>query len=170
LSPIVCNSPRFEGGPLIGLNVCQIDGDFRGGYNKAGFVGGAFVCTDFRDKWGGQMEIRFAEKGSGPSKRNPNRYIIRLRYVEIPLLITYNFNNKVDLQAGGAPGFLFSAQGSEGYGYEDLEEFVIFLDACVGGLYKLSGHFGVNVRFSYSVTPIYAQYPGATGRFACITM
>lgn len=162
--PLFTYSQRFEGGPLFGINVSQIDGDTWGGYNKAGLVGGAFVYTDFSNKWGAQMEIRYAEKGSAQSKRNPEHLKIRLRYIELPLLITYDLNRNIDLQAGGVLGFLFSAQENQGYGYEDFEQFDKYsVEACIGGSYKFSDNLSINVRMAYSVIPIYARYPGATG-------
>jgi|WetSurMetagenome_2_1015567.scaffolds.fasta_scaffold273400_2 hypothetical protein len=158
---------RFNGGLVAGVNVSQIDGDDWGGYNKAGLVGGAYVFTKFRNKWGAQMEIRYAAKGSAPSLNNPLHRKIRLQYIELPLIATFDFTKKIQLQAGGSFGYLFNAAQNEGYGYETIKEFDQYaVDACVGGKYDLLDNLSINVRFAYSVIPLYAQYSGATGNRA----
>ena len=158
---------RFNGGIVGGMNVSQIDGDTWGGYNKAGLVGGAYVFTQFQNNWGAQMEIRYAAKGSAPSINNPLHLKIRLQYVELPLVATYAFTEKLQVYAGGNFGYLFSAAQNEGYGYQEFQEFDKYsVDACAGVNYHLLDNLSINVRFSYSVVPIYALYSGATGIYA----
>jgi hypothetical protein len=165
--PLFSYSQRFEGGPLIGINASQIDGDRMGGYNKAGLVAGAYVYTDFRNKWGGQLEIRYAAKGSASSLRSVDKVKNRLQYIEMPILGTFDLSRKINLQAGGALGFLFSAQQNNGYGYEDIGPVDKYsFDLCIGASYLFLDNLSINARFAYSVLPIYAMYPGATGSFA----
>jgi hypothetical protein len=165
--PLVSYSQRFEGGAILGINASQIDGDRMGGYNKAGLVAGAFVYTDFRNKWGGQLEIRYAAKGSASSIHGTDKVKNRLQYIELPILATYDVTRKINLQGGAVPGFLFSAQQNNGYGYEDFDQVDKYsVDICLGGSYLLLDNLSISARFAYSVLPIYTRYPGATGSFA----
>jgi hypothetical protein len=167
LVPVITNAQRFKGGTVVGFNVSQIDGDFWAGYNKAGLVGGAFVYTEFRDHWGSQMEIRYAAKGSATSLNNPVHRKIRLQYIELPLLATYDFFSRFQAQGGVSVGYLFSAAQNEGNGYEEFDQFDQFEFALdVGVNYKIFEKLSANVRFSYSILPIYALYSGATLPYA----
>jgi hypothetical protein len=160
-------SQRFEGGFLAGFNASQIDGDRMGGYNKAGIMAGAFVTTKFQNKWGGQLEIEYSVKGSASSVRGVEKIRYRLQYIDIPVLITYDLNKKIMFQGGVILGYLFSSQQSIGYGYEDIgpvDKYAV--SASLGGSYLLLDNLSINARYSYSIIPIYASYPGATGSFA----
>jgi hypothetical protein len=160
--PIVVSAQRFKGGVVLGMNVSQIDGDNLAGYNKAGMVGGAFVFTDFKDKWGAQMEIRYAAKGSATPKYYSFDRKFRLQYIEVPILAYYEPVNKLKLQFGLSFGYLFSAAQNDGYGYEKFEETPSRgeVAVCAGINYSLTKHIDVNARFAYSVLPIESDYTG----------
>ena len=152
---------RFTGGVFAGLNVSQIHGDTQGGYHKAGPAGGAFVQTDFRENWGGMLELRYNEKGSGLLMDDGN-LIIRLQYIEIPVLVTYNFFEKVQPQAGVAFGYLFRQTQKEGGIVDPIDDYYNFeVSACLGVAYSLSDLLKVNVRYAISMIPIWQAYPGA---------
>jgi len=55
---------NFEGGVLLGLTASQIDGDNYRGYNKVGLQGGGWVRRMFTYTVGGQMELRYVQKGA----------------------------------------------------------------------------------------------------------
>jgi hypothetical protein len=162
--PLISSAQRFKGGIVMGMNVSQIDGDRFPGYNKAGLVGGAFVYTDFKDKWGALMEIRYAAKGSAAPKYYSYVRKFRLQYIEIPVLAQYEPVKKLKLQFGLSFGFLFDAAQSDGYGYEKFEEIPSRgeIAACAGINYSVTKHFDVNARFSYSILPVFSNYTGST--------
>ena len=164
LIPLFVTAQRFKGGILMGMNVSQIDGDNFPGYNKAGLVGGAFVFTDFKEKWGAQMEIRYAAKGSAAPKYFSYTRKYRLQYIEVPLLAQYEPVNKLKIQFGLSFGYLFSAAQSDGYGYEKFEEIPSRGEVAVsaGINYSLTKHLDINARFSYSVLPVFSNYTGST--------
>jgi hypothetical protein len=158
---------RFNGGIVIGMNASQIDGDMWGGYNKAGLVAGAYVFTKLNNNWGGQLELRYAAKGSAQSLNSAGNRKIRLQYIELPLIATYDFAKKLEASAGASVGYLFSAAQNDGYGYEEFEQFDKFgIEVCIGIKYSIFDNLGASVRFSYSVIPIYALYSGATAENA----
>jgi hypothetical protein len=162
--PLTLLGQRFQGGIMAGLNVSQIDGDLREGYNKAGLAGGAFVSTEFTPKWGVRMDIRYAEKGSATSKDNPVVQKFRLQYIEIPLLATYEMVNKLSFQWGISYGYLFSAAQNDGSGYFEFNELPNQneMAVCAGINYSALHRLDVNARFSYSLFPVWANYSGAT--------
>lgn len=162
--PIMLSAQRFQGGIVLGMNVSQIDGDNFPGYNKAGLVGGAFVFTEFKDNWGGQMEIRYAAKGSAAPKYYTYVRKYRLQYIEIPVLAQYEPVNKLKLQLGLSFGYLFSAAQSDGGGYEKFNEIPSRgeVAACAGINYSVFTNTDINFRFSYSVLPVFSNYTGAT--------
>jgi hypothetical protein len=164
LIPLLASAQRFKGGIVLGMNASQIDGDHWAGYNKAGLVGGAFVLTDFKDKWSGQMEIRYAAKGSATPKYYATQRKYRLQYIEIPVLAQYEPLNNLKLQFGLSFGYLFSAAQNDGYGYEKFEEIPTRIEvAALAGInYTFFTRYDVNIRFSYSVLPVFSNYTGST--------
>ena len=162
--PLSLIAQRFTGGVELGLNASQIQGDLWAGYNKAGLVAGAFVFTRFDDRWGAQMEIRYAAKGSSININGPYIEKIRLQYIEIPVLGTFDLVDKIKLQAGISFGYLFSAAQNFGSGYQEFDNMPnrTELAMCGGINYELFDRLDVNARYSYSILPIWERYPGAT--------
>ncbi len=167
LIPGLCYAQRFKGGVVAGFNVSQIDGDFWAGYNKAGLVGGAYVFTEFIDAWGAQMEIRYTAKGSANSIQSDEHRKIRLQYIELPLMATYNFLADLQAQTGVSLGYLFNAAQNDGYGYETFDQFDKFeIALSIGANYEIVEKLSINIRFSYSILPTYALYSGASYPYA----
>ena len=164
LIPLIVSAQRFKGGLVLGLNVSQIDGDKFAGYNKAGLVGGAFVYTEFNEKWSALMEIRYAAKGSATPKYYSFTTKYLLQYIEIPLLAQYEPVNKLKLQFGISIGYLFNASQNDGNGYEKFNEIPSRgeVAVCAGINYSLTNHLDVNARFSYSALPVFSNYTGST--------
>ena len=162
--PLSVYAQRFQGGIMAGFNVSQIDGDGLSGYNKAGLVGGAYVMTDFTERWGAQMEIRYSAKGSATPKDDIRNIRIRLQYIEIPLVAKFEIVDNFDLEAGLSFGYLFNASRDDGYGYVKYDEIDGNTDLaiCVGLGYSFFERLTVNIRYSYSIFPLYANYTGAT--------
>jgi hypothetical protein len=161
LMPLLVFSQRFQGGIVAGFNASQIDGDYFYGYNKAGLMGGAFVFTEFKDKWKGQMEIRYSAKGSATNKDNIEYQKNLLRYIEVPLIIEYKIFKKVQLQAGASIGYLFYAKQDIGSGYEDYEKKLKPMETaiCAGLNASFLDPLNFNIRYSYSLFPVYENYP-----------
>src|SRR5688500_17244565 len=54
----------FYGGPVLGFNFTQVDGDNYAGYNKVGLNIGGIVYTKFGSDFAASMEISYTQKGS----------------------------------------------------------------------------------------------------------
>jgi hypothetical protein len=160
LIPLSVFSQRFSGGVVAGFNASQIDGDTFYGYNKAGLMGGAFVFTDFTDKWKGQMEIRYSAKGSATPKDYVDQVKFRLRYIEIPLIVEYKLFKKVQLQAGASIGYLFYAGENTGTGYEKFTDELKPTETaiCAGLNTSFLDPVNFNIRYSYSLFPVFEKY------------
>lgn len=87
---------EFFGGLIVGGTTSQVGGDARGGYNKIGFVGGAFAGLNLTEDFDIQMELKYIQKGS-LSNDVENRpatdpFLIKLDYVDLPIIFAYNLN------------------------------------------------------------------------------
>ena len=84
------HSQSFFGGLAIGGVTSQIDGDHNNGFHKVGFTGGAFVGLELNDIFEAQFEVKYIQKGSRSSADDPYQFVIRLDYVELPLVASMN--------------------------------------------------------------------------------
>jgi hypothetical protein len=105
-------SQKFSGGIMAGLAATQVAGDRQSGFNKAGFFGGGFVNLDFTRRSAFQMELEFFMKGAQqnpePERGLYDTYLLRLNYVELPVLYQFKVNKWLKLEAGPSAGFLIS--------------------------------------------------------------
>ncbi len=87
---------EFFGGLVLGGDASQVGGDARGGYNKLGLVGGAFVGLNLTDDIDVQMELKYIQKGSYSTdlENRPmyDPFLIKLDYVDLPVVFGYNLN------------------------------------------------------------------------------
>jgi opacity protein-like surface antigen len=158
LFSVSISAQRFHGGLLGGINASQIDGDNWDGYHKAGLNFGAFVNTDLKDKWSAQLEIKYSAKGSSNSSPDDLK-MISLRYIDIPVLATYQAMDKLKIQAGVSFNYLFSSMLYEGDWYPFDEKCNPVESAIAIGInYNLLNNIDVNARYNYSIMPIHSRY------------
>lgn len=167
LASLACNanSQNFEGGALVGLTASQIDGDNYKGYNKVGLQGGAWVRRMFTYTFGGQMEIRYVQKGA--LKRNtvddPIYRRTALHYVDVPLMAQFIYNENVVLELGISPEVLISAKQEDENGELPIPDpkFNRFTMSAIAGVgYRFLDVVAVHFRFNYSILPIRAHPSG----------
>ena len=160
-------SQRFEGGLLAGFNGTQVDGDLYKGFNKPGALIGAYVQTDIAPAVFAGMELKYSQKGSRnkikPKTTNPEKYIMRLGYAEIPFFIGFRANEKGSVLAGISVGYLIHSEEQDENGpfpEEDQDAFnSIDLQPFLGFQFDMLDNLKLDLRFSYSVLPIRGQ-PG----------
>lgn len=83
----------FHGGIALGGLVSQVEGDMRGGWNKAGLTAGVFTSLSINENIDFQMELKYTQKGSKSDIDKPvigDPYAIRLGYFELPVLLCGN--------------------------------------------------------------------------------
>lgn len=148
-----------------GLNMCQIDGDGSGPYNRMGFHAGVNTSfplgySDFRML----IEVGVCQKGSTIKSLNRT---ITATYIEVPILLTYNWPN-LRLGAGVAPAFLGKATvktgGEETPSIEQIFRKMDILPVTVDALYRFGDHLGIEARWSTSLLPITTEASSGTYR------
>jgi hypothetical protein len=158
---------RFEGGFLGGFNASQVEGDTFKGYHKPGILAGFYVQTDVAAAVFTGMEIKFSQKGSRKKIKkddpDPEKYIMRLNYIDIPLFIGFRTNERGAVVAGVSGGYLISGREFDEYGEfveEDQNAFNNFdLQPFLGFQFGMLDNVKLDLRFALSVLPIRGQ-PG----------
>ncbi|MDD4602600.1 MAG: porin family protein [Bacteroidales bacterium] len=158
--PFLCDAQLFNGGILSGANVSQVDGDTYDGYHKFGFYGGAFVSLQVSRQSSFQMEMEYFQKGSrknGDSVTNQGTtYLLRLHYLEIPILYQYSFHKRFSAEIGPAMDILLGSE--ELVNGFDPPTTVPLRPVTLCGIIGINGyitqHLRLNFRFNYSILSI----------------
>ncbi len=118
----------FEGGLTVGFNGTQIDGDKVSGYHKLGAAFGGWVQTDLPKNLFFAMELKVNQKGSRmtPTQQNDyNKFVLRLDYIDLPVIIGYKFNDLLSVYIGGSYGYLFHKSYKSNYNGDDVDDYNI---------------------------------------------
>jgi len=158
---------RFEGGLLAGFNATQVEGDTFKGYNKPGILAGFFVQTDVAPAIFAGMEIKYSQKGSRKRIKkddpDPQKYIMRLGYVDMPFFAGFRTNDRGAVVAGVSFGYLMHGMEFNEYGEfpeEDRHDFNSFdLQPFLGFQFDMLDNLKLDLRFALSVLPVRGQ-PG----------
>lgn len=103
------SEPRtFFVGPTIGCNISQVDGDTYSGYHKVGLNLGVVSFARFSDHLGASISFTYSQKGASYKNYTQDQfgvgyldeYSLKLNYIEIPVLLHYFSNNKLNYGAG----------------------------------------------------------------------
>lgn len=149
----------FSGGIEAGAATSQVSGDALAGYDKFGLSAGPYVRASFSDKSSARMSILYVNKGS---RKNPDTdngdfrtYVLRLNYLEVPLLYNYTYDKfrvEVGLGVGTLIGSLIEEDGIERNILDPFESIEL---SFLGGLnYVFTENIFVNARFSQSIIPV----------------
>lgn len=113
------HAQSFKLGIKLGSNLTKIDGQsFQDGF-KLSYHAGAFAEIDLSKKLGIQPEVLFNQTSSKTTNNlndivnglNPNADF-KLNYLSIPILLRYNVNNFITLNAGPQYSILLSSDKS----------------------------------------------------------
>lgn len=117
-STAVVVAQDFEAGIKGGAEIHKIDGKAFADEFSYGYHAGAFAQLKFGKKWGIQPEVLFTSVKVDTSSSFSTVYDfksvsdVKLQYLKIPLLLTYNPNPFVTLQVGPQYGILLDNQKS----------------------------------------------------------
>ncbi len=160
---IQSHAQKFKAGLNFGTTATQVTGDNLAGFNKIGVFGGMYVFLPIKNDNKLMMEFDFIQKGSRQNA-NPNQgiydsYLMRLNYLEVPLIYEYNYRNFVGFQGGISLAFLISASEKDSYGTitPDLTEPYFKktdLSYFAGFRFKIKKDWGFLFRYSYSIIPM----------------
>ena len=163
-------SQPFEGGFFAGLTASQVDGDTYAGYNKLGITAGGYISRNLgRSRNAGwKAELRYIQKGAfkKTSLENPDYYRLTIHYVEIPLLYTYVFHDKIQMEGGLSPDVYLSHKEEDEYSVIPADEGPGYhrfgLNAIAGAGYWITEQILLGIRYSYSVIPMRDHASGQT--------
>lgn len=164
------NAQQFNGTLIGGISTTQISGDQLAGFNKAGIVMGAGVSTSIGKDWEIEMQISYMQKGSRknaqPDKNDFVYYLLRLNYIEVPLLFNYTQADKMRFEMGPALGVLLSSfeenQDGEYIGRTPFEDYDVSFN--IGMMYSFVENLYINTRYSTSVLKVREHSSGSTDR------
>ena len=160
LLPLMGFSQRFNGGVLAGGNVSQVDGDTYEGYHKVGYQAGAFVYLRVSPHSSFQMEMEYFQKGSrkvsNPDMGDMNDYLLRIHYLEIPILYQYTFAKRVQAEIGPAVDVLLgSLEETNGQAVSNLVPLrMATLSGILGIACYITPHLKAGFRLNYSLLSI----------------
>ncbi len=154
---------KFESGISLGIATSQYDGDGHGGFHKLGLNAGGYSVLKINKSFQVGFEINFVQKGArfipDSANLNANEYLLKLNYVEVPLLVKYIYK-KFKFETGFGIGFLLSS-------YEETNYVEITNDPLkkndftfqLGISYPVFKLLEMNWRYSYSLIPVRQYEP-----------
>lgn len=162
---------KFEGGLTGGLVGSQVAGDPSSGYNKLGVYFGVFASRQFTLKSGAKFEMGYIQKGAreNPTEENGNfQYLLRLQYIELPVLYQFTINQRLLLNAGLAYSYLLGTPYEEANFSNSVSgtEFNTHTATFILGLdYRITDALSASFRTNNSITPIREHVSGAKRLF-----
>ena len=109
VEPSVAQTFKAELG--FGVMGTQISGDDLSGFNKAGICAGVGIRAALSTKTSLGFRMLYFQKGSRMPLKNDGTdsayYLLRLSYVEVPLLLRFQVTKKLFAEAGPSLGYLF---------------------------------------------------------------
>lgn len=152
-----------------GLNMCQIDGDRSGNYNKMGYRFG-FNSSFPLGEGGFRMLVEVGVSQKGSTIQSMNRSI-STTYIEVPVMLAYRYEMGSSSIRGGvgfAPAVLGKASVKDGStpnsAVEENFKAVDALPFVLDVQYRFNEHWGLEGRFYTSLLPITKEAPVATYR------
>lgn len=160
----------FRGGITAGMVGSQVAGDCCSGYNKAGFYVGGYVYYPLGERSTAQMELQYIQKGSrqNPKEENDyNSYLLRIHYVELPVLYKYSLLDQLSLEIGLS--YAVYVASKEKADEQEAVSGKAFnrhnLNFIAGLYYNITDNFRINLRSDNSITPIRPHVSGKTRFF-----
>lgn len=145
---LFAQQPKF--GLKAGLNMATLTNS--GGDLKAGFHGGGLAHIHITPAFSLQPEIVYSNQGSKGSSDSK----LNLNYINVPVLLQYNFDNGFRLQGGPQIGFLLNAKSKFGDLETDVSDNYKSIDFSipVGLSYLGYSGFGVDARYNIGITNV----------------
>lgn len=164
----------FRGGVFAGFNTSQITGDDLAGYDKLSPLAGGLVRWPFAKNLSLQLEIGYIGKGSrknlSPRDSIPTFYLLRLHYIEVPLLIQYRIKPQIEIETGPSVGVLFRWYEEDTFGplsgpNSSREQFKPFdFSWSFGGTWWFKDNWGIGLRNLSTMFPVRSHDQKSTYR------
>jgi len=160
-------SPKF--GFKVGANISSLKwDDDREGDARIGLNAGGLVHIHLTPEWALQPEVYYSMEGGKMDVSNTEEVTWKNDYVNIPLLLQYNFDNGFRLQAGPQLGLLVNSKVKDQDGVEgDADEVFKSTNVSLGlglGYLTYSG-LGIDARYNLGLSRVTeSAYQEAKGR------
>ena len=152
----------FKGGAAFGLMASQVDGDNMDGYHKPGLYGGLFTYLPLHE---GNIQLQFGleylQKGCKATNTQAegalNTYHLTMHQMGMPLLFRWNCNKPYRLEAGcsiNITPMIRIRRNGETYPPDEGTYRFFELGGICGLQWQCNGHWGLHLRFLYSLTPV----------------
>ena len=156
---IISHAQDFGGGIIAGISTSQVSGDQLGGFNKVGFLVGAFTKKSISQLLSVQMEMTYIQKGSNNPKMNKNQIQdISISYIEVPISVNYYQTKMTSFEVGIQTAFLLNFSDNDLYGQIPNNQSTTFnkvdLGAFIGISHDLTDKIKLNSRISNSILPV----------------
>lgn len=164
---LICASAvgqKFDGGIYAGINTSQITGDDLAGYDKLSAAFGGFARRSFNERWAMTMELGYLGKGSrkniSPRDSVPTFYLLRLHYIEVPLMVQYTWKEQLTLEAGPSVGVLFKWYEEDTFGelsgpYSSRQQFKpLDFSFALGVMWWFNERWAISVRNANTMFPV----------------
>lgn len=153
-APLLLTTVLFAQDPKYGLkagvNLATVTGF--GGNLKAGFNAGVLAHIHATPAFSLQPEVMYSNQGT----KNSDNEKLLLNYINVPLLLQYNFDNGFRLQGGPQVGFLIEAKRKiANVEYDQASAYkTVDVSIPLGFSYLDYSGFGVDVRYNIGVTNV----------------
>lgn len=164
---VTAHAQQFGGGLMGGVVGSQVHGDSYVGFDKGGIYAGGFVNLQVNPQGLMQMELNFIQKGSrhnpDPEQGDFTEYLMRLNYVEIPVIYKYLASERFSVEGGLSYGYLVHEEETfldrEIYADKDFKKHAA--NILFGFYYKLIPDLDINMRVHSSAIPVREHSSGA---------
>ncbi len=150
--------PIFQAGFKVGANVFKVDGKSFEDEFKFGYHAGGFIQLKLSDKWQLQPEVMWNQYNTKTDTSLGNIYKlsnlkdVKLNYLSVPVLLTYNPTKFVSFQAGPQFGVLIDK--SKGLVDNGKQAFKAGDLSVLGGVQLNLGNIRVSGRYVVGLSNI----------------
>lgn len=149
--------PFIRAALIAGMNVSQVDGDGIAGFRKFGANGGAAAYVNIHKGFNASFEILYSMRGAKSSAnetiRDGRKLILDLDYIEVPIMVHYNDRDKAIFGAGIVWNTLVRSKVDPSILADDVVFKRTTLDVVGGVTFLIKKRYGINLRYTYSITP-----------------
>ena len=152
-------------GAKAGVAVTSLPGD-NNNYMKTGYYGGVTGELPVGEKFGIAAELVYSMQGNkqrilfaewapnGSYNATGKKENMNLSYVNLPLLVKYQFIKNIFIETGLQPGLLVSARVKTSQGSGDIKDNYKSFDLSwpIGIGFKLENGLGANLRYNLGLT------------------
>ena len=147
--------PFVRAAIIAGMNVSQVDGDGIAGFRKFGANGGAAAYVNIHKGFNASFEILYSMRGAKRGRNQDSRLeSITLDYIEVPFMLHYNDRDKAIFGAGVSWNTLVRSGAKGLTPSEEISAKRASLDFVGGVTFLIKKRYGINLRYSYSLTSI----------------